>query len=278
MFKNYNYYCEKCKYGCNKKYLMNQHKKTKKHKFTNVGLNICSCGKRYKHIQSLNRHKLNCNSKVQINNNSIDKYKNKNNENDDLKNMILSLVEQNKNMIVENNNMREIIKEIIPNIGNNKTIINNQLNINVFLNTECKDAINLTEFLKTIELNVDDLNITKQNGYVNGITNIFLRGLKDLDLNKRPIHCSDLKKEIIYVKDNDIWERDNNDKVKIKNAINVIAKKHVDTIKTWEELNPQWKNNDNSIIEYCEYIHAITSSNLKKYNKIIKNIVKEIVI
>jgi hypothetical protein len=274
MFNNYNFYCEKCNYGCDKKYTMNRHKNTKKHKLMDNNINICSCGKRYKHIQSLNRHKLICN-------NSIDNYNynyNYKNENEDLKNIILSLVEQNKNMIIENNNMRNIIKEIIPNIGNNNTIINNQLNINVFLNKECKDAINLTEFLTTIELNMDDLNITKQNGYVNGITNIFLKGLKGLELNKRPIHCSDLKKEIIYIKDNDIWEKDNNDKVKIKNAINYIAKKQVDIIKTWEKMNPNWKNNDKNVIEYCEYIHAITSSNIQKYNKIIKNIAKETVI
>ena len=272
MFNNYNFFCEKCNYGCDKKYTMNRHKNTKKHKLMDNNINICSCGKRYKHIQSLNRHKLICN-------NSIDNYNyNYKNENEDLKNIILSLVEQNKNMITENNNMRNIIKEIIPNIGNNNTIINNQLNINVFLNKECKDAINLTEFLTTIELNINDLNITKQNGYVNGITNIFLKRLKGLELNKRPIHCSDLKKEIIYVKDNDIWEKDNNDKVKIKNAINYIAKKQVDIIKTWEMMNPNWKNNDKNVVEYCEYIHAITSSNIQKYNKIIKNIARETVI
>ena len=272
MFENFNYYCDKCNYGCNKKNLMVQHKKTKKHNLMYNKLNICSCGKKYKHIQSLNRHKNLCNTLLQLN----QEY---NNENEDLKYMILSLVKQNKNMIIENNNMRKIIKDIIPNIGNNNTIINNQLNINVFLNTECKDAINLTEFLKSLKLNIDDLNITKQTGYVNGITNIFLRRLKELDLHKRPIHCSDLKKEIIYVKDNDIWEKDNNDKIKLKKAINVIAKKQVDTIKTWENMNPDWKENDNRIKEYCEYIHVITSPNLTKYNnKIIKNISKEIII
>ena len=136
----------------------------------------------------------------------------------------------------------------------------------------------MSEFIESIQLSIEDIEKIGRDGQTEGMSKLFINKLQDLDIVKRPVHCSDLKKEIIYVKDNDIWERDNNDKVKIKNAINVIAKKQVDTIKTWEELNPQWKNNDNSIIEYCEYIHAITSSNLKKYNKIIKNIVKEIVI
>lgn len=273
-------YCKYCQYGCNKKFLMAQHQKTKKHimlknanphsdagiiNSSNNFLYDCKCGRKYKHIQSYNRHLKNCDkSNVVVHNN--------------VQILMNTLTEQCKNIALENAEMRRIVAELLPRVGNNTTI-NNQINIQMFLNEECKDAINLTDFIETLHLDHADLNSTRENGYAIGITNIFLRGLKALAFNKRPIHCSDLKHEILYVKDDGVWEKEDNDKRKIKGAITTIAKKQINTIKEWEENHPGWQNSDIGTQEYCEMIQQVASpSNTEDENKIIKNIAREIII
>lgn len=263
--------CELCHYTCAKKFLLTQHKKTKKHQNAYMlkkcskkyAQHICCCGKKYKHIQSYNRHIKTCNV-------------NENNK-DELKDILKELIKQNQSILKEHNDIRTIVKDIIPHIGN--TTINNQFNLNVFLNDECKDALNLTEFVNTLSLDISDLAITRTSGYTNGIANIFLKGLKALDMNKRPIHCSDLKREILYVKDNNNWEKENTKKEKINNAIAVIAKKQINEIKNWERMNPDWKSSEKSTIEYCDLIREITSCKEDISNKkIIKKIAKEVII
>lgn len=273
-------YCKDCFYGCNKKFLMSQHQKTKKHLMlknarlalatkntadNNTDLQECRCGRKYKHVQSYNRHLKNCDkanvivhSNVQI--------------------LMTTLAEQCKNIAVENAEMRRIVAELLPRVGNNTTI-NNQINIQMFLNEECKDALNLTDFIETLHLDHADLNSTRENGYAIGITNIFLRGLKALAFNKRPIHCSDLKQEILYVKDDGVWEKEDNDKRRIKGAITSVAKKQINTIKQWEENHPGWQESERGTQEYCEMIQQVTSpSNSEDENKIIKSIAREIII
>lgn len=279
--ENWKNYCEICDYGCNKRFLMVQHQKTKKHEMLknaqspsptlNSGtvkdaLQVCRCGRRYKHVQSYNRHLKTCDKIITnetiVNNVHI---------------MMSSLSEQYKNIVTENAEMRRIVKELLPRVGN--TTINNQFNIQMFLNEECKDALNLTEFIETLHLDHTDLTSTRENGYAVGITNIFIRGLKALDFNKRPIHCSDLKQEILYVKDYGVWEKDDADKQKIKGAITSVAKKQINTIKKWEENHPNWQNSDQGTQEYCEMIQHVTCpNNEEENNKIIKNIAREIIL
>jgi len=173
-----------------------------------------------------------------------------------------------------------LVKEMIPKIGNNNTTINNKFNLQIFLNERCKDAINMTEFVETLHLEMDDLDNTCQNGYISGIADIFVKGLKQLELHQRPIHCSDLKREVIYVKDNDTWERDNEEKT-IKKAINAVAKKQIDKIKEWEQYNPDWTNTENGTKEYIEMVRNVTNTgggDGKTDNKIIKTIAKEVII
>jgi hypothetical protein len=173
--------------------------------------------------------------------------------------------------------MRKMVKEMIPKIGN--TTINNKFNLNVFLNEHCKDAINLTEFIDTLNLEMIDLDNTRQHGYVNGIANIFIRGLKQLDLHKRPIHCSDYKRDILYVKDNDAWEKDTEDKTIMKNALTNLAKRQIDKIKEWEDKNPEWNKTEDGTNKYIKMVKSITDcEDNKGENKIIKTIVKEVVI
>jgi hypothetical protein len=231
-------------------------------------------------VQSYKRHVKTCseaseNQIMAVDNNNTD------NTTDDIRNMLSTISEQYKNMVVENAEMRKIVTELIPRIGNNNTTttVNNQINIQMFLNEECKDALNLTDFIDTLKLDTTDLDSTRENGYVVGIANIFLRGLKALDLNKRPIHCSDLKKEIMYVKDDGIWEKDNADKQKIRSAITCVAKKQINAIKHWEEEHPGWQTTDKGTNEYCKMVQQVTTpTNNEKDNRIIKSIASGVVL
>lgn len=288
--KTHKFYCEKCDYGCNRRFLMSQHEKTQKHQMLKNAqkcstpeepekdLHVCSCGKRYKHIQSYKRHVKNCLSTPDEQSLIVDcKHEQ---TTDDLRKMLSTISEQYKNMVVENAEMRKIVTEMIPRMGNNNTTtVNNQINIQMFLNEECKDALNLTDFIDTLQLDISDLDTTRENGYVVGIANIFLRGLKALDLNKRPIHCSDLKREVLYVKDDGIWEKDNEDKHKIKNAITSVAKKQINAIKQWEEEHPGWQTTEKGTKEYCEMVQQVTTpTNEEKDNRIIRSIASGVVL
>ena len=267
------YYCEKCDYSCDKMFLFKQHCSTKKHKNGKCSKMLkkyapvykCECGKEYKHIQSFNRHTKNC------------IVKNSDREKRELRTMISSLVSQNQNMLMENKEMRELVKDMIPKIGN--TTINNKFNLNLFLNEECKDAINLTDFITNLKLELNDLDNTRQNGYITGISNIFIRELKQLELHRRPIHCSDIKREILYVKDNNTWEKDNEDNSIMKGAINSLAKRQINKIKEWELENPTWNKTEEGRNNYIKMVKTITECDDDKVdNKIIKSIAKEVII
>ena len=277
------YYCDKCDYYCNKIFLLKQHIETKKHIRKNLSSDAqkdmpdmltysCSCGKSYQHVQSFKRHQKKCKeAKCQVV--TLD------NEKKELRNMITTLIKQNQTMLSENTEMRELLKDVIPKIGN--TTITNKFNLQFFLNEQCKDAINLTEFVETLSLEVTDLDKTRESGYISGISNIIVRGLKELDLHKRPIHCSDLKREVLYVKENDTWEKDNDDKEKMKQVITTVAKKQIDKIKEWEAENPDWNKSDNGTQEYIDMVKELTGSQGeedKSNNRIIKTIAKEVII
>ena len=166
--------------------------------------------------------------------------------------------------------------------SNNNTTITNKFNLQFFLNEQCKDAINLTEFVETLELGLADLDKTRENGYVSGISSIIVRGLKELDLHKRPIHCCDLKREILYVKDDDKWERDGDDKQKMKQAINTVATKQFDKIKDWEASNPSWNLTETGTQNYIEMVKEVTTGgddgDDRSNNRIIKAVAKEVII
>lgn len=287
--ENFKYFCEICLYGCRKPFLMRQHEATKRHinAYMLIGknndisaLHICNCGKQYKHIQSYNRHLKSCkfveDSKFVEDNKLVNS---NNHESDKLCRMISTLIQQNNSIIVENGEMRKIVKEMLPMVGSNNTTVNAQFNIQMFLNEECKDAINLTDFIQTLKLNSSDLDVTRVNGYADGIASIFLRGMRQLELHKRPIHCSDIKREVLYVKDNNIWEKESLERPKIKNAITTIAKKQVDAIKEWEEKHPTWRKTDSGTNSYCEMVREVTSGGENDNdNRIIRSIAKEVVI
>ena len=288
--KSANYYCECCDYSCNKKFLFTQHIKTKKHQKNKCSLNarknmqehVCLvCGKSYKHKQSYNRHIKLCGIQQNENLVIIEKENNQDDvEKKELRNMITTLITQNQAMLMENKEMRELVHDMIPKIGNNNTTIHNKFNLQLFLNEQCKDAINLTEFVESLHLEMADLANTRQVGFVSGLAEIFIKGLKELELHRRPIHCSDLKRDVLYVKDNDTWKKDSDDNKRMKKAISTIAKRQIIKIKEWEANNPNWNKTEEGTQQYIEMVKNVTGPEIEgdAENKIIKSIAKEVTI
>ena len=279
------YFCEKCKYKTNVKCNFDKHLLTAKHKNTDKNyekykLFICDCGKDYKHRQSLYSHRKRCRY---LNSLNID---NDNNDGNNLENILLKMVDENKeikNIIMQQYNtiqeqqksINELTNKYENNTINNTIMQNNSFNLNIFLNEKCRDALNMSEFIESLQIKLKDLEYTKNNGINEGITNVFLDGLKELGIYKRPIHCSDLKREILYVKDNDIWNKDE-DKSKVKESISLIHKKQINSIKDWENNNPNWQEEPNKKDQYIEIVSSVMN-NLDD-NKISKQLSKSLII
>ncbi len=290
------FYCKKCNYKCVTKFLWNQHKTTLKHnrqrlatpKKTDDTSYVCEyCGKSYKQRSGLWRHKKKCSSEKSTTQNEIIKSEFDNNtllnEHKELKELFKNILidhEQNnkvkEKMMNQLKEQSDIIKEMIPKLGNNT---NNNFNINVFLNEQCSDAINMSEFVESLKIKLDDIQFTSTNGLVEGVCSVFLNGLKELGMNQRPIHCTDIKREILYIKDNNEWERENG-KNKIKTAINDVASKQRKAIIEWKNKHPNWNETDEGKEEYIQLMQnlMIDITSESNENKIIKNIAKETII
>ena len=290
------FYCKKCNYKCVTKFLWNQHKTTLKHnrqrlatpKKTDDTSYVCEyCGKSYKQRSGLWRHKKKCSSKNSTTQNEIIKSEFDNNtllnEHKELKELFKNILidhEQNnkvkEKMMNQLKEQSDIIKEMIPKLGNNT---NNNFNINVFLNEQCRDAINMSEFVESLKIKLDDIQFTSTNGLVEGVCSVFLNGLKKLGMNQRPIHCTDIKREILYIKDNNEWERENG-KDKIKTVINDVASKQRKAIIEWNNEHPNWNETDEGKEEYIQLMQnlMIDITSESNENKIIKNIAKETII
>ena len=261
--------CEKCNYTTSNKKDYSKHCATRKHqeftKFTNEftekipeenGLHICSqCGKKYTSRMGLWKHTKVCKPVENIQ--SVLPIGDDITSNEPIKNYIMKLVEQNnelKNMFIQqntelqeirehNNQMQTFISEQpkqITNIQNNiqnKTV--NNFNLMVFLQERCKDALNMSQFIDTLQINTQSVEYTGAHGYVNGITKIFMDGLNQLDIHERPIHCTDLKRETLYIKENDKWEKDTEEKTKFKHALATVVNRNVAQVSHWEKENPR---------------------------------------
>jgi len=291
-----NFYCEKCDFKCCKPSDWTRHILTRKHKdtykiLTNnnefyaenanvINTYICDCGKEYKHRQSLWNHKKKCENNIE----SL----NKTDYTNLTSNIVLQILKQNEDLqkllVEQTTKLMELAKDG-KNIINSNNINNttNNFNLNVFLNEKCKDAINITDFVNSLVVNINDLEETTRLGYAEGISKIFVNGLKQLDIYKRPIHCSDLKREVLYIKDQDNWEKDE-DKTHLLQAIKVVGHKNIKQISEWQKMNPQFNNpeskqNDKYLTMLCNVMSGGSKEETSKnYNKIVKNIIKETVI
>jgi hypothetical protein len=237
---------------------------------------VCKCGKIYKERSGLWKHKKAC---ILGSNFTTDSTQMQPPTNE----LVMSLLNQNMELQKQ---IIELCKEkntVINNTTNNTTN-NNHFNLQVFLNEQCKDALNIGDFVEQIKLQLSDLDMIGRVGYVEGMSKIFMRNLHALDVFKRPIHCSDLKRETLYIKDKDSWEKENTENVKIKRAIKEIEHKNIKQIPKWREENPTAEDTETK--KHLEYqnilLEAMGGSTLedddKKREKIIRNIAKEVVI
>jgi cell division septum initiation protein DivIVA len=253
---------------------------------------MCSCGKCYKHSSSLSGHKQKC-----------DFFK-KNEEIQDLQKEIQVLqkeiennTNENKNTIVAKDetdeinykelcmNMVDVMKEqqkqmgeILPKIGNHTTT--NNFNLNVFLNEDCKDALNIMDFVKSLQIQIEDLVTTGKIGFVESTSQLLIKNLNELEVTKRPIHCSDLKRETLYIKDNDVWEKETENKDTMKRAVKYLQKESFGVIPDWVKEHPGCARGDNRHNdEYMEIVgNTAGVDTVKDVNKIVKKVAKEVII
>jgi hypothetical protein len=251
-----------------------------------------NCGKEYKYRQGLWSHSKKCQKTPKIS----EPEPVKNITTDMSNNIILELLKQNsefkdlladqyKQHVESSKHMIDKMAEIAGKGGSHNTNCNNKtFNLQVFLNEQCKDALNITDFVNQIQLQLSDLDMIGRVGYTEGMSKIIVRNLKDLDISKRPIHCSDLKREIMYIKDKDAWEKENGENVKIKNAIKFIEHKNIKQLPEWKEKNPESEDYDSQKhLDYHKIViesmgGATNEDDNKKREKIIRNIAKEVVI
>jgi hypothetical protein len=193
-------------------------------------------------------------------------------------------------LLKDNEEIRQILKEVLPKMGNN-TIINNNnnttnhnttnnFNLNVFLNEQCKDALNISEFVDSLKITFEDLLYSKKNGLVEGISNVMIRGLKELDIYKRPIHCTDKKRETMYIKDQEKWKKDETREI-MKNTIEKIADKERNALQIWTEENPDWMETEQKQIAYLTMLRNISEpieDEEKNGRKIIRAVSKEVTV
>jgi len=276
-----NFYCVKCNFTAIKHSNWIAHLATKKHNRNadeepSTAKYICDCGKEYKHMSSLCNHRKNCSKPVPVpeTNNVLMEFMKKNQEIQD------KILEQNKelqNKIIEMSQTPHITNNIQNNVQNN-------FNLNMFLNEQCKDAISITDFIDSLQLEVSDLEATGKLGYVLGISRIFINKLRELDIHERPLHCTDIKRETVYIKDKDVWEKENTEKSTLKHVVKKIARKNLQQLPAWQEKHPDFTKLDTS--ENSEYmqisLNALGSYSKeeeeKDIDKIMKNVLKEVVI
>jgi hypothetical protein len=286
------YICESCYYNTSRYSQYIRHLDTPKHKkkanstfcqqmSTNVNKKssefICNCGKIYKERTGLWKHRQKCNETIVTNNNDAhdDDYDDVDTSDDIIsdKKLILMLINQNKELM-------EIVKNGTNNIINNNVNSNNKtFNLQVFLNETCKDAMNISDFIESIKLQVSDLENVGKVGYIEGISNIIIKNLNALEVEKRPVHCTDKKREIIYVKDENIWEKEDEANKKLRKAIRLIAHKNICMFKAFREKYPDCdeydskRNSQYNIIVY-ESMGGKGDNDYEKNTKIIKKIAK----
>ncbi len=297
-----NFYCEKCDYTTCKFFNWNKHLKTSKHingeKYNEKKIICKNCNKTYASYNGLWVHKKKCikidtdeesNKYIEKEENKEDDEENKKNNNELLSmENFMEVMKQNsefKDLILEQN---KIIMELAKNSGNNNNNTinshNKTFNLQVFLNEKCKDAMNIDEFVDSLKLTFTDLERVGELGFVKGISRIFINGLKELDVYKRPIHCSDLKREVIHLKEDGVWCKDNENKDSMKKLVKMIANKNISKIYEWKAAYPSHRysddpKNDIYLKFLCQSMGAKTrEEDIVYYEKVISNVAKEITI
>ena len=240
------FYCEKCDYTTSRKSQYQRHLLTAKHKIQQMATDLvpkssagftCKCGKKFKDRSGLWKHNKQCKIiEFEESNEPISKE------------LVMQILKQNQSLQdmlhEQHNKMFELAKEG-KTITNNNTTNNTHFNLNVFLNEECKDAINLMDFIDSLNIKLKDLEYTARVGYAEGVSQIFIKALSDLNVHIRPIHCSDSKREILYIKDGGLWQKDDEEKTKLTKAIKIVGNKSMKQISEWQKEYPEYNNLQN---------------------------------
>ena len=270
----YKYVCEKCNFKTCNKYNYSKHILSLKHKKQEMDsekcekMYYCNCGKKYKYDTGLYKHKKKCQGEKKEDIVLIPDNK------DDMKELVLKLINQNSEL-------QKTIHDLIPKVGNNNnsnnTINNkNKFNINVFLNEKCKDALSMDEFINKIEVSMKNLLTTKEKGQTQGITNIIMENMNKLSLYERPLHCTDKKRETLYIKNNE-WEKDEN-KEYIYKALKSVESKQLKNLNVWLEEHPNYMNNPNEQEEFAKLMSDCGKSVEDGKEKIIKKLCENVYI
>jgi len=271
----------------------------------------CDCGKIYKYRQGLSYHKKKCNKTHDLLNNPCknpileeEKDKEKDKEKEDrlttsqcseseiklLTNLVLNVVKQNKDLIHQNQELTNKIVDICKtniqtNCFSNTTINSNNktFNLQFFLNETCKNAMNITDFINSLHLQLSDLENVGKLGYVDGISSIIVKNLNALDETTRPIHCTDKKRETFYIKDEDKWEKDDDEKKKLKKVINKVAYKNQTLLAKFKELHPGCNFSESKYADQysklvIEAMGGLGNNDLENEEKIIRNVAREVTI
>ena len=296
--------CEKCDYKCYKKGDFNKHLKSIKHNTTNTtqiqqeNTYNCECGKSYNHRASLYNHKRVCKHILQeplaettqpepptqgqmVDMSVVLELLKQNQEFKDL------VMEQTKQLFSQQQMLLEAVKDgkLGNNNNNTNTNCNNKFNLNVFLNETCKDAITFSDFINSIEVTMDEFIQTGNMGFVNGISQVMMDRIKDMDLHTRPLHCTDLKRETVYIKNENKWDKDDGDKSQLRKAVKCVAKKNYNQLHNW--YNNKKPEVETLGTEECEDYFKFYKSALGGYDKeedkkfedkIIKNVLREVIL
>ena len=300
---NPTYICYACSYTTIRDSQRKRHETTRKHKLlieknTNKSnTNVCECGKRYAFASGLCLHRKTCTylnikpaedcSTSSTNQIIIKLLK----DNEEMKKMIIEQTQQQTQIMLQQQQQQQhqqqqqqqllemlpkmCIGNIITNTTNN---IKQKFNLNFFLNEQCKDAINMCDFVKSLNITFDDLNVTRDKSLEDSVGSIFLRGLKELDVFKRPIHCTDVKRDVMYIKEEDNWKKDEGNE-KLKNSISEVSRKQVKTLKELKDSDPEIKTNENKRDEFILTMnHVCTPIPDSGEKRIIKTISKEVIV
>jgi hypothetical protein len=299
------FYCKCCDYNTSKKTNYDKHILTSKHlRMTQDdagGQNVaksskfqqeffCHCGRSYKHRQGLWKHKKDCQHIDNQNTELMEKSESLTDkdlimmlikDNNELRKMMM---EQQSLMIESNNKVLDLCKNGTHNTTNTHTNSHNKaFNLNFFLNETCKNAMNIMDFAESIQLQVSDLEKVGELGYIEGISNIIVQNLKALDVTERPIHCTDKKRETIYIKDEDKWEKEDDTKNKLRKVISKVARKNERLLPKYREKYPgcqfaesKYSDEYNKIV--IESLGGMGNNEAEKEDKIIRNIAKEVTI
>ena len=285
------FYCEKCDFICSKKSNYDNHLLTLKHQKDdaddvlddakmpkNAALYFCECGKEYKHRQGLWKHKKLCDE-----NNNVQKSSSEENQIKVLTNLVLDVVKQNQDLtnklvdICNKNNSNTNIS------NNNINSHNKTFNLQFFLNETCKDAMNIMDFVDSIKIQLSDLENVGNLGYVDGISKIIVKNLISLDETKRPVHCTDSKREVMYIKDEDKWEKENENKQKMRKMIKHVTHKNSKLLKEFKTKYPGCEKSESKFSDkydklIIEAMGGKGDNDLEKEDKIIRNIAKKVII